>query len=103
MRMNRKVTASTSGIDSATTMPVRSPRLMKLTASTMTTASPSVSMNSLIERDTTVGWSATECTSMPAGRSAFNRAMRASSALPSAMMSPPLRNDTASPNAGSPW
>ena len=37
--MPRKVTASTSGTDSATTTPVRSPRLMKLTASTMTTAS----------------------------------------------------------------
>ena len=39
--MTTKVMASTSGIDSATTRPARMPRLMKLTASTMTTASNS--------------------------------------------------------------
>ena len=37
--MNRNVTASTSGIDTATTSPVRRPRLTSDTASTMSTAS----------------------------------------------------------------
>ena len=36
-----KVIASTSGIDSATTRPVRKPSEKKLTSSTMTTASAS--------------------------------------------------------------
>ena len=37
--MTTKVMASTSGIDSETTSPARTPRLKKLTASTITTAS----------------------------------------------------------------
>ena len=51
----RKVIASTSGMDSATTMPVRRPRLKKLTASTITTASTSERMNSLTAFLTTLG------------------------------------------------
>ena len=44
------------------------PSAMKLTASTMTTASISMRTNSLTELDTARGWSCT-CTSlMPAGR-----------------------------------
>ncbi|MCY1241047.1 hypothetical protein D9M72_539300 [compost metagenome] len=39
--MARKVIASTSGIDNDTTKPARKPRLMKLTARTITTASKS--------------------------------------------------------------
>ena len=70
----RKVTASTSGMDSATTRPVRKPRLKKLTASTMTTASSSVLMNSSTERFTTSGWFEYWCTSMPTGRSRLMRA-----------------------------
>ena len=41
MLIPTKVPASTSGIDSATTVPARRPKLRKLTASTMTTASTS--------------------------------------------------------------
>ena len=39
--MTRKVIASTSGMEIATTRPARIPRLMKLMASTITTASNS--------------------------------------------------------------
>ena len=53
--INRKVIASTSGIDSATTVPVRSPRLRKETASTMTTASLNDDMNKLIDWSTISG------------------------------------------------
>jgi hypothetical protein len=54
-RISRNVTASTSGMDRATTTPVRRPRLRKLTASTMTTASAKTFMNSPIDRATTSG------------------------------------------------
>ena len=57
--MVRKVAASTSGIDSATTMPVRQPRLMKETASTMPMASSNESTNTLMKYSTCFGWSAT--------------------------------------------
>jgi len=46
---------STSGMASATTIPARTPRLTKLTASTMITASMSASMNSPIDSSTTFG------------------------------------------------
>ena len=49
-----KTIASTSGIDSATTAPARSPRLRKLTASTMAIASHSDSMKSPIALSTVV-------------------------------------------------
>ena len=39
--MNTKTMANTSGIEHATTNPARMPRLMKLTTSTITTASNS--------------------------------------------------------------
>ena len=55
MYMNRNVIASTSGIDSATTSPVRRPRLMKLTASTIATASATDRTNSLIDARTARG------------------------------------------------
>ncbi|MNQ22271.1 hypothetical protein D3C85_354100 [compost metagenome] len=44
--MTAKVIASTSGIDSATTRPVRRPREKKLTRRTMITASVSTRTNS---------------------------------------------------------
>ncbi len=44
--MAAKVIASTSGIDSATTRPVRTPREKKLTSSTITSASISTLTNS---------------------------------------------------------
>jgi hypothetical protein len=46
-------------------MPVRKPRLMKLTASTMASASPKDFTNSEIEASTTFGWAATCSISMP--------------------------------------
>ena len=53
--MPKKVTPSTSGIDRATTSPVRSPSEKKHTSSTMMTASASEWMNSLTERCTASG------------------------------------------------
>ena len=53
--MNKNVTASTSGMHSATTTPVRKPSEIKLTSSTIATASIRVRMNSRTERLTTVG------------------------------------------------
>jgi hypothetical protein len=62
-----KVIASTSGIDSATTRPVRSPSEKKLTSSTIATASVSTRMNSPTDSSTAAGWSATLRSCMPAG------------------------------------
>ena len=53
--MHTKVIASTSGIDNATTVPVRKPRLRKDTTRTMTTASLSEATNRLIDSRTTSG------------------------------------------------
>ena len=60
--------ASTSGIARATTAPARRPRLTRLTASTMATASHSASMNSSTACSTVTGWSATSVGSIPTGR-----------------------------------
>ncbi len=98
----RKVTASTRGMDNATTRPVRKPRLKKLTASTMTTASSSVCMNSSTERFTTSGWFEYWCTSMPTGRSRLTLLNAFSRSSPSCRMSPPLAIDTASATASCP-
>ncbi|MNZ98362.1 hypothetical protein D3C78_1176420 [compost metagenome] len=82
--MARKVAASTSGMVMPTTRPGRgsmyqrrhqrcapcrlcNPRLMKLTASTTTTASISTAMNSLTDLDTALGWSCTLTSCMPTG------------------------------------
>ena len=54
--MKTKVAASTSGIASATTAPARSPRLMKLTASTMATASNRARVKPPTASSTTAGW-----------------------------------------------
>ena len=62
--------ASTSGIEIATTAPARTPRLIRLTASTMAMASHRASMNSSTACSTVTGWSATSVGSMPTGRSA---------------------------------
>ena len=64
-----KVIASTSGIDSATTSPARMPRLTKLTASTIATASNSARVKPPTASSTTTGWSETRCTPTPTGRS----------------------------------
>ena len=50
-----KVIARTSGIDSATTSPARTPKLMKLTTSTMATASKSAIVNPPTGSWTTTG------------------------------------------------
>ena len=47
--------ARTSGIDSATTIPVRKPSDRKLTARTMITASSRLLVNSWIDSATTLG------------------------------------------------
>ena len=53
--MAQKTPAKTSGMHPATTKPVRIPRLKKLTAKTMTTASRRVLINSSMECSTTAG------------------------------------------------
>ena len=62
---------STSGTESPTTMPVRQPRLSRLTASTMASASSSERSNSQSDSLTVVGWSATRSSSTPYGSSAW--------------------------------
>ncbi len=99
----RKVIASTKGIDSATTKPVRSPKDRKLTASTMPIASARVFMNSLTEWLTTLGWSDTAWMSMPFGRLASSRAISARNCRPSSKISPPLTMETIRPMASCPW
>jgi len=69
---------------------------MKLTASTITTASISTLTNSPTERDTASGWSCTCSSSMPSGRSALTSVAAARRLRPSRMMSPPLAMDTPS-------
>ncbi|KAF1067376.1 MAG: hypothetical protein GAK45_01681 [Pseudomonas citronellolis] len=94
--------ASTSGIDSATTMPVRRPSEKKLTSSTITSASTSTRTNSPTPSRTAAGWSETLRSSMPAGRFSCRWWNCASSALPSTRISPPSFIDTARPMASSP-
>ena len=53
--ITRKVMANTNGIESATTVPVRQPRLMNETINTIMMASPSDSRNSSIDDFTTSG------------------------------------------------
>ncbi len=100
--MVAKVIASTSGIDSATTSPVRTPSEKKLTSSTMIRASISTCTNSPTPVFTAAGWSDTLRNCMPAGSSCCKRANSVCSASPSTRMSPPDFIDTASPIAGSP-
>ena len=64
--------ASTSGTDSATTMPVRHPSATKLTNSTIASASMKECTNSLIACSTTSGWSAMRSTLMPCGTALMN-------------------------------
>ena len=69
---------------------------MKLTASTITTASTSTFTNSLTEVATARGWSCTCTRRMPAGRPSSMRPVAAFSDWPRRMMSPPLAMDTPS-------
>ncbi len=100
--MKRNVTASVSGMESATMSPVRSPRERKLTTSTIATASVSERVNSCTERFTVAGWSFTRSSSRPTGNSFSMRSIWASSAWPSAMMSPRGTIETAMPSASLP-
>ena len=111
--MAKKVTASTSGMVMATTRPGRGsmyqrfhqrcspvrlciPKLTKLTANTMATASISTLTNSLTELATDLGWSCTFTSCTPAGKVLAIDAVAACKALPSRMMSPPLVMETPS-------
>ena len=100
--MPANVIASTSGIDSATTSPVRQPSEKKLTNSTIATASLSTRTNSPTDSLTAAGWSETLRSSIPAGSVFCNAENLCSSALPSVRMSPPARIATPMPIASSP-
>ncbi|MNM53821.1 hypothetical protein D3C81_649300 [compost metagenome] len=100
--MTKNVIASTSGIDTATTRPVRRPSEKKLTSNTITTASVSTLMNSPTESFTACGWSDTLRSSMPVGSVFCSRANCSSRVLPSWRMSPPFFIATAMPMASSP-
>ncbi|MNT28521.1 hypothetical protein D3C72_1642120 [compost metagenome] len=82
MSMNSAVTASTTGIEITTTMPVRSPRDTRLTASTMATASPTERRNSSTECETAFGMLETSVSVRPAGSWACSSWNLAPSALP---------------------
>ena len=94
--------ASTSGMVSATTMPVRTPREKKLTSKTMTSASTSTCTNSPTLVFTAAGWSDTLPSCIPAGRFFWIRSNSVSSALPSTRISPPSFIATARPIASWP-
>ncbi len=94
--------ASTSGTDSATTMPVRSPSVRKLTSSTMPSASTKVFRNSDTNSPTMCGWSATCVISMPTGSSAVIDFIAFLSSSPSVRMLPPSCIETPMPSAGLP-
>ena len=81
-------TPSTSGTEMATIRPVRRPRLTRLTASTIASASISERSNSHTESFTVVGWSATRSISMPCGSSDCTFATASSTALPSSTTLP---------------
>ena len=95
--MTVNTAASTSGIDSATTAPARTPRLSRLTPSTMAIASHSASMKSSTACSTITVWLATSTGSMPTGRFSVIRAIASATLCPSAMTSPPLRMAMAMP------
>ena len=100
--MTMNTIASTSGTDSATTMPVRQPSARKLTNSTIASASTKECTNSLTACSTTFGWSAICSTSMPCGTAFMKSAVAASTSLPSSRMLAPLAVTTPMPSAGLP-
>ena len=101
-RIARNVAASTSGMVSATTSPVRAPSDRKDTTSTIATASSRERMNSPTEFFTTAGWSETCSNSMPRGNPALRRAIVSLRSVPSCKTSPVAIIDTARPIAGLP-
>ena len=98
----RNTAHSTSGMLTSTTSPARSPRLMKHTASTITTASPSDWVNSPIDSSTTFGWSDTWLSCMPAGISRLILPIAAFSPSPSSRTLPPVSIATVIAIAGLP-
>ncbi|MDT4874478.1 hypothetical protein FQZ97_1097820 [compost metagenome] len=100
--MNRNVNARTSGIETATAMPARTPSARKLTPRTMTTAWPSDVVKPRIAVLTTVGWLATCVRLIPIGRSFSSPRIVASMFWPSCRMSPPDAMEMAMPIAGLP-
>ncbi len=100
--MMTKVIASTRGMAIATTSPARMPRLTKLTASTIATASNRALVKPDTASSTTFGWSDTRCTPMPTGSSPSMRVISSCSASPKASRLAPDFMPTARPMAGSP-
>ena len=100
--MTRNTIASTSGTDSATTMPVRQPSERKLTTSTISSASAKVWTNSDTDCSTICGWSAICVTSMPTGSSAMIALIARFRFSPSVTMLAPSCMDTPRPSAGLP-
>ena len=100
--ITRKVIARTRGIDIATTSPARMPRLMKLIASTITTASNNARVKPDTASSTICGWSDTRCTSAPTGRSPVILAISFLSASPNSSRLAPAFMPIVSPIAGSP-
>ena len=82
--------ASTSGTDSATTIPVRQPSEIKLTKSTIAKASTKDFKNSPTADCTTFGWSAMRSSSIPTGRFAVKAAVALSTASPSVKILAPF-------------
>jgi len=100
--MNRKVPASTSGIETATTRPARNPRLRKLTPSTMIRASTRAVVNPPTASSTTAGWFDTRWTPTPIGRSDTISRMRWRRSSPNCTRLPLGFMPIASPIAGWP-
>ena len=100
--MITKTMASTSGIETATTSPARSPRLTKLTASTMTTASTSALVKPPTASSTILGWSETRWMPTPMGSLPSMTCMRAFRSSPNFRRLALGRMAMASPIAGRP-
>ena len=86
----------------ATTSPARRPRLMKLTTSTMTTASFSALVKPATDSSTTTDWLATRWTPMPTGRFASTCRIRSRMPSPNVSTLPPAAMEMIIPMAGSP-
>ena len=100
--MKTKVMARTSGIETATTRPARMPRLTKLIASTMSTASNRALVKPPTASSTISGWSETRWTPTPTGRLLSTIRISSFSASPKASRFAPDRMPMARPMAGSP-
>ena len=97
-----KVAASTRGMVMDTTRPARAPSEMKLTRSTMATASPSASVKPPTACSTIRGWSDTRWMPTPTGSVASTSRILALRSRPKSRRLPPWRMAMARPTAGSP-